>query len=158
MRRSDERAALNQVDETGLLRAEGATHTIVRVEADSIVVEDEGANYAPAVKRENKKARRARQQQRAREQQEAGDVPPLTTASDGDGSEEPPVEAVVADAEEGGAGPCSVSGRLTNALYDALEEEEDGAEAGEDGRWWRRRCSTRTGRIYRTRCAACAGR
>ena len=40
VRRSDERAALNQVDETGLLRAEGATHTIVRVEADSIVVED----------------------------------------------------------------------------------------------------------------------
>ena len=42
-RRGDERAALDGVDENSLLRAEGATHTIVRVEADSIVVEDEGS-------------------------------------------------------------------------------------------------------------------
>ena len=42
-RRGDERAALDEVDVNSLLRAEGATHTIVRVEADSIVVEDEGS-------------------------------------------------------------------------------------------------------------------
>ena len=47
-------------------REESATQTIVRVEAGSIVVEADLANYTPEVKRESKKARRARQQDKAR--------------------------------------------------------------------------------------------
>ena len=38
----------------------------MRVEAGSIVVEADLANYTPEVKRESKKARRARQQDKAR--------------------------------------------------------------------------------------------
>ena len=62
-RRAEERTVLEEVDAEATVRAEGGTQKIVRVEAGSIVVEAEGANYAPVVKRESKKARRARQQQ-----------------------------------------------------------------------------------------------
>ena len=68
-RRADERAVLQVVDAAAVLRAETAAQTMVRVEAGSIVVEADGANYAPVVKREGKKERRARQQEHAREQQ-----------------------------------------------------------------------------------------
>jgi hypothetical protein len=68
-RRSEDRAVLEEVDLQAALRTETAMQTIVRVEAGSIVVEAEGANYVPAVKREGKKERRARQQEQAREQQ-----------------------------------------------------------------------------------------
>ena len=131
-RRADERASLEEVDVDSVLRAEAAdTVRIVRLEAGSFEFEDEGQNYAPTVKRESKKERRARQQQKAREQLEAAaPLPPPT--EDGDGGEEPPVEAVAFEEEEDGAEPRLVSGRLTNALCDALEEDEDGAEAGEE--------------------------
>ena len=71
-RRADERLVLEEVDTEAALGAEEATLTIVRVEAGSVVVEADGANYAPLVKRESKKERRARQQEDAREQQTEG--------------------------------------------------------------------------------------
>ena len=69
-RRANERAQLQERDEDGLLRSEQQGAALVRVAADTVVVETEGPNYTPKVKRESKKERRARQQQRAREQQE----------------------------------------------------------------------------------------
>ena len=45
-RRAEDRAVLDQVDAEAVLRAESATQRIVRVEAGSIVVDAEGANYA----------------------------------------------------------------------------------------------------------------
>ena len=59
---------LEEVDTEAALGAETAMLTIVRVEAGSVVVEADGANYAPLVKRESKKERRSRQQEDAREQ------------------------------------------------------------------------------------------
>ena len=44
-RRADERSVLEEVDTDAALRVETATQTIVRVEAGSIVVEADGANY-----------------------------------------------------------------------------------------------------------------
>ena len=46
---------LVEVDKEAALGAEEAMLTIVRVEAGSVVVEADGANYAPVVKRESKK-------------------------------------------------------------------------------------------------------
>ena len=88
---------LEEVDAEAALRAESATQTIVRVKAGSIVVEAEGANYAPIVKRESKKERRARQQERAREQQQvAATASPTDGGGDGcDAADEAPTEAVV---------------------------------------------------------------
>ena len=54
-RRADERLVLEEVDTEAALGAEEAMLTIVRVEAGSVVVEADGANYAPVVKRESKK-------------------------------------------------------------------------------------------------------
>jgi len=54
-RRADERLVLEEVDTEAALGAETAMLTIVRVEAGSVVVEADGANYAPVVKRESKK-------------------------------------------------------------------------------------------------------
>ena len=70
-RAAEERSVLDEVDAEAELRAESVAQRIVRVEAGTIVVEADGANYAPAIKRESKKERRARQQERAREQQQA---------------------------------------------------------------------------------------
>ena len=70
-RGAEERSVLEEVDVEAELRAESFAQRIVRVEAGTIVVEADGANYAPAVKRESKKKRRARQQEQAREQQQA---------------------------------------------------------------------------------------
>ena len=50
-RRADERLVLEEVDTEAALGAEEAMLTIVRVEAGSVVVEADGANYAPVVKR-----------------------------------------------------------------------------------------------------------
>lgn len=132
-RRAEDRAVLDQVDAEAVLRAESATQRIVRVEAGSIVVDAEGANYAPIVKRESKKERRARQQKKARDQQQAA-----ATASQMEGggtgsieaADNSQLEAVVAGREVEGAD--EVSGRLTNALADALADEEDDGEAGEE--------------------------
>ena len=82
-RRADERLVLEEVDTEAALGAEEATLTIVRVEAGSVVVEADGANYAPLVKRESKKERRARQQEDAREQQKAAATAPPTTVDGG---------------------------------------------------------------------------
>ena len=136
-RRAEDRAVLEEVDAEAALRAESATLTIVRVEAGSIVVEAEGANYAPIVKRESKKERRARQQERAREQQQvAATASPTVGGGDGcDAADEAPTEAVVVEGEVEGAEPrLEVPGRLTNALADALADEEDDGEAGDPNR------------------------
>ena len=137
-RRADERLVLEEVDTEAALGAEEATLTIVRVEAGSVVVEADGANYAPVVKRESKKERRARQQEDAREQQKAAATASPTTADGGgdggtDAGVEAPTEAGVAEGELEGAEPwLAVAGRLTNALADALADEEDEGEAGEE--------------------------
>ena len=135
-RRADERAVLQVVDAAAVLRAETAAQTIVRVEAGSIVVEAEGANYARIVKRESKKERRARQQERAREQQKAAATAPQMVDGGGDGTDaadEAPTEAVVVGGEVEGAEPRpEVAGRLTNALADALADDKDEGEAGEE--------------------------
>lgn len=137
-RRADERLVLEEVDTEAALGAEEATLTIVRVEAGSVVVEADGANYAPVVKRESKKERRARQQEDAREQQKAAATASPTTADGGgdggtDAGVEAPTEAGVAEGEVEGAEPwLAVAGRLTNALADALADEEDEGEAGEE--------------------------
>ena len=47
-RRADERLVLEEVDTEAALGAETAMLTIVRVEAGSVVVEADGANYARA--------------------------------------------------------------------------------------------------------------
>ena len=137
-RRADERVGLEEVDTEAALGAEEATLTIVRVEAGSVVVEADGANYAPVVKRESKKERRARQQQDAREQQKAAATASPTTADGGgdggtDAGVEAPTEAGVAEGEVEGAEPwLAVAGRLTNALADALADEEDEGDNWED--------------------------
>ena len=137
-RRADERLVLEEVDTEAALGAEEATLTIVRVEAGSVVVEADGANYAPLVKRESKKERRARQQEDAREQQKAAATASPTTADGGgdggtDAGVEAPSEAGMAEGEVEGAEPWpEVSGRLTNALADALADEEDVGEEGEE--------------------------
>ena len=69
-RRADERAELQKVDDISLLAAE-QEHTIVRVLASSIAIDDDGPNYAPVPKRESTKARRSRQQMQEREKQAA---------------------------------------------------------------------------------------
>ena len=98
------------MDTEAALGAEEATLTIVRVEAGSVVVEADGANYAPLVKRESKKERRARQQEDAREQQKAAATASPTTADGGgdggtDAGVEAPTEAGVAEGEVEGAEP-----------------------------------------------------
>ena len=69
-RRADERAELQKVDDISLLAAE-QEHTIVRVLASSIAIDDDGPNYAPVPNRESTKARRSRQQMQEREKQAA---------------------------------------------------------------------------------------
>ena len=130
-RRADERSVLEEVDAEAALRAETITQKIVRVEAGSIVVEAEGPNYAPVVKRDSKKERRARQQERAREQQKAAaaTASPVADGGGGDGTDaadEAPTAVVVAEGEvEGAEPPPEVTGRLINALADALADELD---------------------------------
>ena len=68
-RREEARGQLQEVNVEELLARESHGDAVVRVAADSIVVEAEGPNYVPQVQRETKKQRRARQQQEARENQ-----------------------------------------------------------------------------------------
>jgi hypothetical protein len=133
--RADDRAVLEEVDVEAVLCAESATQKIVRVEAATIVVEAEGANYSPVVKRESKKQRRARQQEKAREQQQAAATALQNGGGNGrtEAADEAQPEAVVVEGEVEGAEPRpEVAGRLTNALADALADEEDDGDAGEE--------------------------
>ena len=130
-RRANERAQLQERDEDGLLRSEQQGAALVRVAADTVVVETEGPNYTPKVKRESKKERRARQQQRAREQQERQDV------GDGKASESGSMENARALPPAGsptvglGGTTASCSTEVQSvSLCDAFEDEEDEGELG----------------------------
>ena len=68
-RRAEDRAHLQEVNVEKLLANESRDDVVVRVAAVSIVLDTEGPNYVPEVRRATKKQRRARQQQEAREEQ-----------------------------------------------------------------------------------------
>lgn len=129
-RREQERAHLEEIDVEGLLATElRRTEIIVRVKPDSIVIEAEGPNYVPTVKRETKKARRARQQQQARQKQAAAALQAAWRRHLS--RRRLSRRAAAATATAAVTTSSRVHGRLSNRLYDgALEDEEDDGEAG----------------------------
>ena len=130
-RRAQERAELEEVNDEGLLAHEQRSDVIVRVAAGTIVVEAEGPNYVPHKKRETKKQRRARQQQKAREQQQCAEAEAEAVASDTTGdSIASEVATRTGTVEASGVNERCVNGRLTNAICDAFDDEEDEGEAG----------------------------
>ena len=136
-RRADERAELQKVDDISLLAAE-QEHTIVRVLASSIAIDDDGPNYAPVPKRESTKARRSRQQMQEREKQAAAAarIAALTGAEAQQQCEMVLDASPVLLADGMGEAPMAVvcanhaAGRRASVLCDAFEEDEDEGAAG----------------------------